>query len=140
GLFRTELQFMIASKLPKLSEQAELYAEAMAIAGDRPVVFRLLDIGGDKVLPYQRSMTEENPAMGFRSIRLGLERPGLLRTQIRALLLAANGRPLKILVPMVTETFEFRQTRTVIRKEVERLRRAGQVVPEQIELGAMVEV
>jgi len=140
GLFRTELQFMIASKLPKLSEQQELYTEAMSIVGDRPIVFRLLDIGGDKVLPYQRSMTEENPAMGFRSIRLGLERPGLLRTQIRALLLAANGRPLKILVPMVTETFEFTETRKVVDKEVERLRRQGKPLPSKLELGVMVEV
>ncbi len=131
---------MIASKLPKLKEQQELYAEAMAIAGDRPIVFRLLDIGGDKVLPYQRSMAEENPAMGFRSIRLGLERPGLLRTQVRALLLAAQGRPLKILVPMVTETFEFVLTKRVVQKEVERLKRQGQVVPSRLELGAMVEV
>jgi phosphotransferase system enzyme I (PtsP) len=131
---------MIASKLPRLQEQQELYAEAMAIAGERPVVFRLLDIGGDKVLPYQRSMAEENPAMGFRSIRLGLERPGLLRTQIRALLLAAHGRPLKILVPMVTETFEFLQTRMVVQKEVERLRRAGKAIPSRLELGVMVEV
>jgi phosphotransferase system enzyme I (PtsP) len=102
GLFRTELQFMIASKLPRLQEQVDLYSEAMAIAGDRPVVFRLLDIGGDKVVPYLRSMAEENPAMGYRSIRLGLDRPGLLRTQVRALLMAAKGRPLKILVPMVS--------------------------------------
>src|SRR5690606_36548070 len=129
GLFRTELQFMIASRLPRLSEQVELYAEAMEIAGDRPVVFRLLDIGGDKVVPYLRSTVEENPAMGYRSIRLGLDRPGLLRTQVRALLLAARGRPLKILVPMVTETFEFRQTKMVVAKEVERLKRAGQPVP-----------
>ncbi|WP_299731364.1 phosphoenolpyruvate--protein phosphotransferase [Devosia sp.] len=140
GLFRTELQFMIASKLPRLGEQMDLYAEAMAIAKDRPVVFRLLDIGGDKVLPYLRSDSEENPAMGFRSIRLGLDRPGLLRTQIRALLMAANGRPLKILVPMVTETFEFRQTRMVVNKEVDRLRRAGKAVPSKLELGVMVEV
>ncbi|MBD8067006.1 phosphoenolpyruvate--protein phosphotransferase [Devosia sp. PTR5] len=140
GLFRTELQFMIASKLPRLQEQVDLYAEAMAIAGERPIVFRLLDIGGDKVVPYLRSMAEENPAMGYRSIRLGLDRPGLLRTQIRALLVAANGRPLKILVPMVTETFEFRQTQAVVRKEMERLRRAGQPVPARLELGAMVEV
>jgi phosphotransferase system enzyme I (PtsP) len=131
---------MIASKLPRLGEQMDLYAEAMAIAKDRPVVFRLLDIGGDKVLPYLRSDSEENPAMGFRSIRLGLDRPGLLRTQIRALLMAANGRPLKILVPMVTETFEFRQTRMVVNKEVERLRRAGKAVPSKLELGVMVEV
>ncbi|RYE52273.1 MAG: peptidase, partial [Hyphomicrobiales bacterium] len=140
GLFRTELQFMIASKLPRLQEQVDLYAEAMEIAGERPIVFRLLDIGGDKVVPYLRSMAEENPAMGYRSIRLGLDRPGLLRTQIRALLLAARGRPLKILVPMVTETFEFRQTKLVVTKELERLRRAGEPVPSRLELGAMVEV
>ncbi|WEJ58992.1 phosphoenolpyruvate--protein phosphotransferase [Devosia sp. FJ2-5-3] len=140
GLFRTELQFMIASKLPRLQEQVELYAEAIALAGERPIVFRLLDIGGDKVVPYLRSMAEENPAMGYRSIRLGLDRPGLLRTQVRALLMAANGKPLKILVPMVTETFEFRQTRLVIHKEIERLRRAGQVLPTRVEIGAMVEV
>lgn len=140
GLFRTELQFMIASKLPRLAEQVDLYAEAMRIAGERPVVFRLLDIGGDKVVPYLRSMAEENPAMGYRSIRLGLDRPGLLRTQIRALLIAAQGRPLKILVPMVTETFEFKQTKLVVKKEMERLRRAGERVPSRLELGAMVEV
>jgi phosphotransferase system enzyme I (PtsP) len=140
GLFRTELQFMIASRLPRLKEQADLYAEAMAIAGDRPIVFRLLDIGGDKVLPYLRATAEENPAMGYRSIRLGLDRPGLLRTQIRALLQAAKGRPLKILVPMVTETFEFKLTKQVICKEVERLKRAGLPAPSKLEVGAMVEV
>ncbi|WDR01383.1 phosphoenolpyruvate-utilizing N-terminal domain-containing protein [Devosia algicola] len=117
GLFRTELQFMIASKLPRLQEQVDLYAEAMRIAGSRPIVFRLLDIGGDKVVPYLRSAVEENPAMGYRSIRLGLDRPGLLRTQVRALLIAAQGKPIKILVPMVTETFEFRRTRLIVTKE-----------------------
>ncbi|MDB5560718.1 MAG: peptidase [Hyphomicrobiales bacterium] len=140
GLFRTELQFMIASKLPRLSEQVELYAEAMRLAGDRPIVFRLLDIGGDKVIPYMRSTVEENPAMGWRSLRLALDRPGLLRTQVRALLIAAKGRALKILVPMVTEASEFRQTRLVVRKELERLARAGEPVPEKLELGAMIEV
>ena len=140
GLFRTELQFMIASRLPRLKEQAELYAEAMGIAGDRPIVFRLLDIGGDKVLPYLRATAEENPAMGYRSIRLGLDRPGLLRTQIRALLQAAQGRPLKVLVPMVAETCEFLLTKQVISKEVDRLRRAGHPVPSKLEVGAMVEV
>jgi len=85
-------------------------------------------------------MAEENPAMGYRSIRLGLDRPGLLRTQVRALLLAADGRPLKILVPMVTETFEFRQVRLVVHREIDRLRRAGKPTPSRLELGAMVEV
>ncbi len=108
GLFRTELQFMIASKLPRLAEQVELYREAMELVGDRPIVFRLLDIGGDKVVPYLRAEAEENPAMGWRSLRLALDRPGLIRTQIRALLQAANGRELDILVPMVTDAAEFR--------------------------------
>lgn len=140
GLFRTELQFMIASKLPRLSEQVALYSEAIRLTGDRPIVFRLLDIGGDKVIPYLRSAAEENPAMGWRSLRLALDRPGLLRIQIRALLQAAHGRPLKILVPMVTDAWEFRQTRVVVNKEIERLRHAGEKVPEKLELGAMIEV
>jgi len=140
GLFRTELQFMIASKLPRLNEQVELYSDAIRIAGDRPIVFRLLDIGGDKVVPYMRSAVEENPAMGWRSLRLALDRPGLLRTQVRALLMAARGKPMKILVPMVTEASEFRQARLVVDKEMERLRRSGEIVPEKLELGAMVEV
>lgn len=140
GLFRTELQFMIASKLPRLSEQIDLYRQAMQMAGDRPIVFRLLDIGGDKVVPYMRSMAEENPAMGWRSLRLALDRPGLLRTQVRALLQASDGRPLKILVPMVTEVAEFRQARLVVKKEWERLQRSDMPVPEKVELGSMVEV
>lgn len=140
GLFRTELQFMIASKLPRLSEQVDLYKAAMEVAGDKEIVFRLLDIGGDKVVPYMRSAPEENPAMGWRSLRLALDRPGLLRTQVRALLQAADGRPLKVLVPMVTEVIEFKQTKLVVEKELERLRRAGGPAPSSLELGAMVEV
>lgn len=140
GLFRTELQFMIASKLPRLAEQVELYKQAMDMAGDRPIVFRLLDIGGDKVVPYMRAAAEENPAMGWRSLRLALDRPGLLRTQVRALLQAAEGRPLKILVPMVTETAEYLRCTQVIRKEVERLSRLHAVVPSKLEIGAMIEV
>jgi len=140
GLFRTELQFMIASKLPRLAEQVDLYAEAMDVAGDRPIVFRLLDIGGDKVVPYMRAAAEENPAMGWRSLRLALDRPGLLRTQVRALLQAANGRPLSILVPMVTETVEYLKCVGVVRKEVERLSRLGQPTPETLRVGAMIEV
>ncbi|HEY9011315.1 MAG TPA: phosphoenolpyruvate--protein phosphotransferase [Devosia sp.] len=140
GLFRTELQFMIASKLPRLNEQVALYSEAIRLAEGRPIVFRLLDVGGDKVIPYLRSEAEENPAMGFRSLRLALDRPGLLRIQIRALLQAANGGPMKILVPMVTDAWEFRQTRIVVNKEVERLHHEGRPVPSKLELGAMIEV
>jgi phosphotransferase system enzyme I (PtsP) len=140
GLFRTELQFMIASKLPRLNEQTELYREAIRLANGRPIVFRLLDVGGDKVIPYLRSQPEENPAMGWRSLRLALDRPGLLRIQIRALLQAADGGPIKILVPMVTDTNEFRATKVVVRREIERLIHIGAKVPSKLELGAMVEV
>jgi phosphotransferase system enzyme I (PtsP) len=140
GLFRTELQFMIASRLPRLREQVELYSEAIRLTEGKPIVFRLLDIGGDKVIPYLRYEAEENPAMGFRSLRLALDRQGLLRIQIRALLQAANGGPMKILVPMVTDAWEFRQTRLVVNKEVERMKHAGQTVPSKLELGAMIEV
>lgn len=140
GLFRTELQFMIASKMPRVKDQIELYSEAIRIAGSRPIVFRLLDIGGDKVIPYLRSMTEENPAMGWRSLRLALDRPALLRTQVRALLQASANRPLKILVPMVTETAEFLKVRRFITKEVDRVTRLGLPQPSKLEIGAMIEV
>jgi phosphotransferase system enzyme I (PtsP) len=140
GLFRTELQFMIASRLPKVTEQIALYREAIRLSAGRPIVFRLLDIGGDKVIPYLRIAAEENPAMGFRSLRLALERPGLLRTQVRALLTAADGGPMTILVPMVTETWEFVETKKVIRRELERLVRAGGTPPSNLRIGAMIEV
>lgn len=140
GLFRTELQFMIASKLPRLSEQAELYAKAIKLAKHKEITFRLLDIGGDKVVPYMRSASEENPAMGWRSLRLALDRPGLLKTQIRALLQAANGNSLKILVPMVTEVAEFKLTRNIINQECDRLKNMGGNPPSKLIIGAMVEV
>ena len=140
GLFRTELQFMIASRLPRLKEQVDLYTEALRLCAGRPIVFRLLDIGGDKVIPYLRSEIEENPAMGFRSLRLALDRPGLLRIQVRSLLMAARGGPLKILVPMVTDAWEFRAAKLVVAKEVERLKHLGEPVPTPLEIGAMVEV
>ena len=140
GLFRTELQFMIASRLPRLREQVELYSDAIRLTEGKPIVFRLLDIGGDKVIPYLRYEAEENPAMGFRSLRLALDRQGLLRIQIRALLQAANGGPMKILVPMVTDAWEFRETRLVVNKELERMKNAGQPLPSKLELGAMIEV
>ena len=103
GLFRTELQFMVAQSLPRTAEQSSLYRQVLDAAQDRPVTFRTLDIGGDKVLPYMRFDEEENPALGYRAIRLGLDRPGLLRSQIRALLDAAAGRELRIMFPMVDD-------------------------------------
>jgi phosphotransferase system enzyme I (PtsP) len=140
GLFRTELQFMIAAKMPKLAEQRALYASVIAAAGGRPVTFRTLDIGGDKVLPYMRTAEEENPAMGWRAIRLGLDRPGLLRMQIRALLQAAAGRELRIMLPMITELGEVRQARALIDRELAHMKRHGHLEPRKLLVGAMVEV
>jgi phosphotransferase system, enzyme I, PtsP len=109
-------------------------------AGDKPVTFRTLDIGGDKVLPYMRNVEEENPALGWRAIRLGLDRPGLLRTQIRALLRAAGSRALKIMFPMISTVQEFDQAKELVERELTHLRRHGHKLPDQVEVGSMVEV
>ncbi|WP_417771692.1 phosphoenolpyruvate--protein phosphotransferase [Stappia sp.] len=140
GLFRTELQFMVASSFPRMSEQTDYYRQVIEAAGGRPVTFRTLDIGGDKVLPYLRAIQEENPAMGWRAIRFGLDRPGVLRTQIRALLHASAGRDLKIMFPMVAEVSEFRRARSVVEREIAHLRRHGHPLPERLQLGVMIEV
>lgn len=141
GLFRTELQFMVASSFPKMSEQETLYRQVFQAAGDRPVTFRSLDIGGDKVLPYIRSSEEEeNPAMGWRAIRLGLDRPGLLRTQVRALLKAAAGHELRLMFPMITEVGEFLKAQGMVEREKAFLKRHGHALPDTVKLGVMIEV
>ncbi|MFZ0424740.1 MAG: phosphoenolpyruvate--protein phosphotransferase [Xanthobacteraceae bacterium] len=140
GLFRTELQFMVAPNFPRTSEQYTLYRAVLDAAGDKPVTFRTLDIGGDKVLPYMRNVEEENPALGWRAIRLGLDRPGLLRTQLRALLRAAGSRALKIMFPMISTVQEFDQARELVERELTHLRRHGHKLPDAVEVGSMVEV
>ncbi|MCT8998060.1 phosphoenolpyruvate--protein phosphotransferase [Chelativorans intermedius] len=141
GLFRTELQFMVAFTFPRVEAQERLYREVLDAAGDKPVTFRTIDIGGDKVLPYFKgAQHEENPALGWRAIRLTLDRPGLLRTQIRALLKAAGGRELKLMLPMVTEVDEIRQARAIIDREVRHLSRFAYLLPTSLKLGAMIEV
>src|SRR5207245_8745770 len=106
GLFRTELQFMVGQSLPRSSDQLALYRTVLDAAGSKPVTFRTLDIGGDKALPYMETVVEENPALGWRAIRLGLDRPGLLRGPIRALLRAGGGRSLRRIVPSTSEVCE----------------------------------
>jgi len=140
GLFRTELQFMVSTSLPRTSEQLSLYRTVLDAAGDKPVTFRTLDIGGDKALPYMDTIVEENPALGWRAIRLGLDRPGLLRGQIRALLRAAAGRALRIMFPMVTVVREFDQAKTMVERELTYLRQHGHMLPERIDVGTMIEV
>lgn len=140
GLFRTELQFMVASTMPRMNAQTALYAAVLEATGKLPVTFRTLDIGGDKVLPYMRSHPEDNPALGWRAIRLGLDRPALLRMQLRALLRAAGGRELRVMLPMVTEVAEIKKARGLLDREVLQLTRHGHTPPSKILLGSMVEV
>ncbi|MBD9374972.1 phosphoenolpyruvate--protein phosphotransferase [Rhizobium sp. ARZ01] len=140
GLFRTELQFMIASTMPKAEEQEAFYRNVLKQAAGRPVTFRTLDIGGDKVVPYFRSTDEENPALGWRAIRLSLDRPGLLRTQLRAMLRATAGSELRLMLPMVTEVAELREVRGLLQKEIERQSKIGEQLPKKLQFGAMLEV
>ena len=140
GLFRTELQFMISSRMPRLTEQAAFYKSVLDAAGDRPVTFRTLDIGGDKVLPYMHAVKEDNPALGWRAIRLALDRPGLLRMQLRALLRAANGRQLKIKLPMITTVTEIDAAKAILQKELQAQARFGHTMPSAVLLGSMIEV
>jgi phosphotransferase system enzyme I (PtsP) len=141
GLFRTELQFMVAATFPRAEAQEKLYRDVLDVASGRPVTFRTLDIGGDKVLPYfNPEHIEENPALGWRAIRLTLDRPALLRSQIRALLKAASGRELRVMLPMVTEIREIADARALIDREVRHLSRFGYELPRSLKLGAMLEV
>jgi len=139
GLFRTEFQFMVSEEMPRASAQTALYARVMDAAGDRPVTFRTLDLGGDKVLPYMEAEREENPALGWRAVRMGLDRPALLRVQIRALINAARGRSLRIMFPLVASIDEFRQARSFVDTEIAWAQRRGRPTPSRLDVGAMIE-
>ncbi|HEV2604438.1 MAG TPA: phosphoenolpyruvate--protein phosphotransferase [Microvirga sp.] len=140
GLFRTELQFMVAERMPTASEQQALYRTVFQAAEGLPITFRTLDIGGDKILPYMQSIEEENPALGWRAIRIGLDRPALLRAQVRALLKAAAGQPLKIMFPMIATCNEFARAKAVVEREKTYLARHGHPLPAELKLGVMLEV
>ena len=143
GLFRTEFQFLVSATLPARERQTRLYRDVLDVAGDRPVVFRTVDIGGDKVLPYLRqdnATLEENPAMGWRALRVALERDGLLKVQARALIEAAAGRTLNVMFPMVTEPWEFDAAKAVFESQLAFLKRQKKTLPEAVRYGAMVEV
>ncbi len=140
GLYRTELQFMISAKFPRITEQEETYSAVLDAAGERPVMFRTLDVGGDKILPYMRMAGEQNPALGWRAVRMTLDRPGLLRTQVRALLKASAGRDLRLMLPMVTELSELKQAKDLIQKERDFLKKHGRPGPKHLEIGIMIEV
>jgi len=140
GLFRTEFQFMIASRFPRLDEQTAVYRSVLDAAKGQRVVFRSLDIGGDKVIPYMRQAEEENPALGWRAIRMSLDRPALLRSQIRALLRASGGGELNLMFPMVSEVDEVIRARVLVDKEIAFLTRHNYTIPSSINIGVMLEV
>jgi phosphotransferase system enzyme I (PtsP) len=139
GLFRTELQFLVRNQMPKRSELAELYSRVLDAAHGKRVVFRTLDIGSDKVLPYMKPHDEPNPALGWRAIRVGLDKPGVLRMQLQALVRAAKGRPLTVMFPFVAQFEEYRQAKGELDKVIARETRLGHVLPDNIEVGAMLE-
>ena len=139
GLFRTELQFIIRNSVPKRDELAALYARVLDAAQGRPVAFRTLDIGSDKVLPYMKQQSEPNPAMGWRAIRVGLDKKGVLRMQLQALIRAARGRPLTVMFPFVANLGEFSQARDHLLREIDREEKLGRMLPASVQIGAMLE-
>ena len=139
GLFRTEFQFMVAEQMPRLHRQTELYGQVLDMADGRPVVFRTLDLGGDKVLPYMEAEREDNPALGWRAIRMGLDRPALLRLQLRALISAARGRELALMFPLVATVEEFRTARAFVDQECAWAVRRGRPAPARLRVGVMIE-
>ncbi len=140
GLFRTELQFLVRNYMPRREELAALYSRVIEAAKGRPVAFRTLDIGSDKVLPYMKPQDEPNPAMGWRAIRVGLDKPGVLRMQLQALIRASAGRPLAVMFPFVSEHAEFVEARAHVLRELHREKSLGHAVPSALEVGAMLEM
>jgi phosphotransferase system enzyme I (PtsP) len=140
GLYRTEIPFLVRPTFPDVAAQRDLYARVREQAKGKPVIFRTLDVGGDKMAPYWPHAGEENPAMGWRAIRVALGRPGLLRQQARALIQAAAGGELSVMFLMIATVAEFNSARAIFMREVERERKAGRPLPAPFRVGAMLEV
>ncbi|CCG06847.1 phosphoenolpyruvate--protein phosphotransferase [Pararhodospirillum photometricum] len=140
GLYRTEIPFMARPSLPSVESQTHLYRRVLELAGDKPVVFRTLDVGGDKLLPYWQSQPEDNPALGWRSARITLDRPAILRQQLRSLLRASAGRELRVMFPMIATVGEFRLARHILDLELAREAAHGTPAPERLLVGTMLEV
>ena len=142
GLFRTEFQFLVSATLPRRESQQRLYRAVLDAAGDKPVIFRTVDVGGDKSLPYLNTNpeNEENPAMGWRALRLALDRDTLMKAQARALLEAAAGRELQIMFPMVSEPWEFDAARAIVEDQRAWLAARKKALPSRVRYGCMLEV
>jgi phosphotransferase system, enzyme I, PtsP len=142
GLFRTEFQFLVSATLPRREAQQRLYRAVLDAADGRPVIFRTVDVGGDKSLPYlnANAENEENPAMGWRALRLALDRDGLMKAQARALLEAAAGRELQVMFPMVSEPWEYDAARAIVEEQRAWLAGRRKKLPARILYGCMLEV
>jgi phosphotransferase system enzyme I (PtsP) len=143
GLFRTEFQFLVSATLPGRDRQLRLYTKVLEAAGNRPVVFRTVDIGGDKALPYltdDAAEQAENPSMGWRALRLSLDRSTLMKAQARALIEASAGKVLRVMFPMISEPWEYEEARALFEEQVEWARKGHRKIPKSIEFGAMLEV
>jgi phosphotransferase system, enzyme I, PtsP len=142
GLFRTEFQFLISATLPQRERQQRFYRDVLDAAGEKPVIFRTIDVGGDKALPYLKDagIEEENPALGWRALRLALDHDGLMKAQARALLEASSGRVLNVMFPMISEPWEFDAARSIFETQIEFLISRKKQLPSKIRYGAMLEV
>ncbi|WP_241773387.1 phosphoenolpyruvate--protein phosphotransferase, partial [Bacillus sp. LL01] len=140
GLYRTEFLYMGRDALPTEDEQFEAYKEVVERMEGKPVVIRTLDIGGDKELPYLDLPKEMNPFLGYRAIRLCLEKDDMFRTQLRALLRASSYGQLKIMFPMIATLEELRQAKALLAEEKEKLVAEGVEVSNDMEVGIMVEI
>ena len=140
GLYRTEIPFMSAEEMPDINKQVECYKKLYKASDGKKVIFRSLDVGSDKLLPYWNSIDEENPAIGWRSIRITLDRRAILRKQMRAFIRASGGRELNVMFPMISNLDEFLEARETFMFAYEREKKSGAELPTKVNLGMMIEV
>ena len=140
GLYRTEITFMSADKMPDVESQEKQYKKLFDALGNKKIIFRSLDVGSDKFLPYWGDIKEDNPAIGWRSIRITLDRRAILRKQIRAMLRAAADRELNIMFPMISTVQEFIDAKETLMIEYEREKQRNKPTAKSINVGIMIEV
>ena len=140
GLYRTEIPFMSSDKMPDVEKQISFYKKLIDKAGNKSVIFRSLDVGSDKLLPYWQGMNEDNPAIGWRSIRITLDRRAILRKQMKAFIVSTAGKELNVMFPMIASLDEFLDAKETLMLELEKEKRNGQKVPTDVKVGLMIEV
>ena len=140
GLYRTEIPFMTSENMPDVAQQVDYYKNLMDVCNGKKVIFRTLDVGSDKILPYWGYKGESNPAIGWRSIRITLDRRAILRKQVRAFLLAAAERELDIMFPMISNYEEFFEAKSTLMLELAKMKRYSKPLPKKVNVGLMIEV